>query len=357
MTTTVIGARTHGKRGNFFAVDCRCWAKACALSMNAAVAYLVLARFSGPDNRTTAASRQAIEKYTSISRSRAGRSIEALIKAGLIEQTVAGKRPRYFINPHVGEVENDPEQTHDPEWIWLPNELVTSAAGEPSPVERLRQTQDVMALRLLIDLYHAHNLREDEGVGRAVLWQHFKRVRVGEQGPFVVWGFHDASILISWNDITSPHKRTKLSDDDLAAGTKQSVDLARRLELLERLGLMEWVPWLVEGESPEAELIHPLEGDLGALARDAALTMLTTGQQARAADQRLTLAPVLSHFTRVQLVGVARLRYRPKTSATAAWWADYNGKCTRYREEYSALLGRMQPARNPQQQQQVAVSR
>jgi len=24
---------------------------------------------------------------------------------------------------------------------------------------------------------------------------------------------------------------------------------------------------------------------------------------------------------RVQLVGIARLRYRPKTKATAAWWA------------------------------------
>jgi len=47
--------------------------------------------------------------------------------------------------------------------------------------------------------------------------------------------------------------------------------------------------------------------------------LLTIGQQHGAVDK--WLVPVQAHMERVQLVGIARLRYRPKTKATAAWWA------------------------------------
>ena len=61
--------------GDFFAVDRRTWARACSLGMNAAVAYLVLGRGTARDNRTTAWSVQAVEKYTSISRGRAQQAL------------------------------------------------------------------------------------------------------------------------------------------------------------------------------------------------------------------------------------------------------------------------------------------
>src|SRR4051794_36430469 len=67
-------------RGGFFAIDRRAWAEACAAGMNAAVAYLVLARGTSRDNRTTAWSVQAVEKYTSISRGRAQQALELLAK-------------------------------------------------------------------------------------------------------------------------------------------------------------------------------------------------------------------------------------------------------------------------------------
>ena len=73
-----------GKRGDFFAVDRRAWARACGLGMNAAVAYLVLARFSGPDQRTTKAGTNAVETYTGISRQRAKAAVAALEQNGLI---------------------------------------------------------------------------------------------------------------------------------------------------------------------------------------------------------------------------------------------------------------------------------
>ena len=40
----------------FFAIDRRAWARVCALGLNAAVAYLVVACGTGGDNRTTSLS-------------------------------------------------------------------------------------------------------------------------------------------------------------------------------------------------------------------------------------------------------------------------------------------------------------
>jgi hypothetical protein len=51
------------------------------LGLNPAVAYLVLARGSGADNRTTAWSVNAIEGYTGIGRPRAKKAIDALMTA------------------------------------------------------------------------------------------------------------------------------------------------------------------------------------------------------------------------------------------------------------------------------------
>jgi hypothetical protein len=56
-----------------------------------------------------------------------------------------------------------PRPDTDPDRIWLPNALVTSAAAETSPIELVPQGQDVVTLRLLINLYHAQNLRGDGG--------------------------------------------------------------------------------------------------------------------------------------------------------------------------------------------------
>ena len=42
----------------------------------------------------------------------------------------------------------------------------------------------------------------------------------------------------------------------------------------------------------------------------------------------------------VQLISVARLRYRPHTKLTAAWWAETNTVCDAHIAEYEALLVR-----------------
>lgn len=387
-------------RGHFFAVDHRSWAKVCDLGMNAAVAYLVLARGTGADNRKTAWSRQAIEKYTSVSRSKAAAAIATLIKAGAVRQTRdSSTRPQYSLaswgeqkqaalpqraalttrqqalfdqvkagqQPLRGEqrraddlaykgwlrrdssgafhVADDAVREIEAEWIWLPNELVTGAVGETPPVEMVRQTQDVLTLRLLVDLYRAHDLREGGGVARSVTWQTYERVQVGQRAQFIVWGFRYEKGWVRCTGVAECHYRTELTKQEKAAGENVATLFFRRLEALVDVKLVEWIPHLFEGDMPEAEIIHPyglgasnsLEDRISLVAHVAAQAMLTAGQREWAAEKGLWLAPVPRHIANVQMIGVARLRYRPRTSKTAAWWADLNAKGERLLDRYVAL--------------------
>ena len=89
-------------KGNFFAVDRRAWAAVCGLgSINAAVSYLVLARGTLGDMRTTAWSVKAVETYTGVPRHLAQSAIKRLLEAGLIRQTRTGTKPLYYlVAPH-----------------------------------------------------------------------------------------------------------------------------------------------------------------------------------------------------------------------------------------------------------------
>jgi hypothetical protein len=209
------------KTDGFFAVYRRTWARVCGLGLNRAVAYLVLARGTGKSNRETAWSVQAIETYTGISRGRAQAAVSALVDDGVVRKLRDGTRPKYELVPWQlipgtdprpplssydqsvvdkalqgkkitgwdkrtianavnqgwlvdhgdGKQSVAPRPDTDPDWIWLPNTLVTGAAGETPPIELVRQGQDAMTLRLLVDLYHAQNLRDDGGISRKITWE------------------------------------------------------------------------------------------------------------------------------------------------------------------------------------------
>jgi hypothetical protein len=201
----------------------------------------------------------------------------------------------------------------------------------------MRQTQDVMALRLLVELYHEQHLRADGGLSRRLLLEEHKRHRLGEQGPFVLWGFEPEGVPAA--SLAGPllcHRRDGVDDP--------AVDLWRRIELLEGLGLLEFVPHLVEGPSPDAEILHPygmgqtdsLEDRLGAAASDAAYALLTDTSTNWA--NRYCVAPVLAHIQSVQLVGIARLRYRPRTRMTAAWWGHLHEAAEQHLTVYDEIV-------------------
>jgi hypothetical protein len=378
----------------FFAVDVRTWPRVCGLGLNPAVAYLVLARGTGKSNRETAWSVQAIETHTGISRGRAHKAVSTLIEDGVVRKLRDGTRPRYELVPwHLvpgtdprpvtlseesvlqkvmagkripssengtvkrllakgrliddgdGKYSIAPRPDTDPDWIWLPNELATGAAGEIAPIELVRQVQDVMTLRLLVDLYHAQNLREDGGISRKITWEKYERMKVGQQGSYSVWGFYSANIYVNWVGPAVCHRRDELTDEERKAGKNPAVDFFRRMGQLADLGLIEWVPHLFESDEPDAEIIHAiatsgsgsLEYRIGLAAEAAGLAMLNDQQRTYVDSHVLQLVPVLRHLANVQMIGIARLRYRPHTKVTAAWWNDLHTKGERYLAQYEAL--------------------
>jgi hypothetical protein len=393
----------RSSQGQFFQVDQRIWHYLCDVGMNAAVVYLVFARFSARDNATTKASVNAIEKYTGISRGRAKKTINILIEKGVVRQDAGGTKPKYYLRPAhdiarlnvhsnvtrapmteeeaevyklvqigpsvsgaqrkiarkmvkqgwLAEGGNGYFRTCEHEtkaetpWIWLPNELVSGAAEETPPVELVRQTQDVMTLRLLVDFYHAQNLADDGGVSRNYVRQEYERMKIGEAAHYDVWGFRSQGTKwVTWEGPSSVHYRNELTDEEKSEGHNAGIDFFRRLERLVDLGLIEWMPYLFDGDGGDAEPIHPygigmrgtLEGMLWIAAHNAGHALLQDGQRKRANQENLWLAPVPRHMGNVQMIGIARLRYRAKTKLTAAWWQELQTKGKRYLEKYDEII-------------------
>jgi hypothetical protein len=78
----------------------------------------------------------------------------------------------------------------DPDYIWLPNTIVTGTdKGEDSPIRRLRSAGDIWTLRLFVDLYHAHSLTANGGIDPFIIRQKYERKLIGEQGLFNIWAF------------------------------------------------------------------------------------------------------------------------------------------------------------------------
>ena len=101
MTASIINDENKTSRGDFFQIDSRSWAHVTQLNMNSAVAYLVLARGTGPDNRTTCWSVHSIETYTGISRGRAIHAIKTLLSDGAVKLIRGGTKPKYELLPWV----------------------------------------------------------------------------------------------------------------------------------------------------------------------------------------------------------------------------------------------------------------
>ena len=135
----------------FFAVDRRAWERVYDLGLAAALAYLVMARGTGGDNRTTKWSVSAIEKYTGMRRSRSAAAVADLIESELVREK-GSALPGYYLAPA--------EPDAEPDWIWLSNTITDGAKDETPPVQLLRQTKNPAALRLFIDLHHAQNLAD-----------------------------------------------------------------------------------------------------------------------------------------------------------------------------------------------------
>jgi len=311
----------------FFSVGQKTFIKACDMGMNPACALLAMACGTGKDNATTKWSAEAVANHIGVRWTTAKEAVTSLIDHHLVTPKTENRtRPTYKI-----EKEGDS--------IWLPKALIEGAANEVAPVNRLRQTQDVMTLRLLVELYSAQNLREDGGISTKVMYQEYDRQRAGERGIHVVWDFAYKQEYVSWCGVTKPHRRDKLTADEIAAEKNPGVDFFKRKSLLVSMGLLEWVPYVFDG--PKGEPIHAMhsyglqiERDLFEAANGAGCRMVADSYKHR---RHGFLVPVPAHVEQVQVIGIARLRYRPQTKLTSAWWADHHTTCQNFIDGYDSM--------------------
>lgn len=345
---------TAGTRGNFFAVERPVWELVCKHGMmNPEVAFLVLARFTGGDQQTTHASTNAIEKYTGVSRSRAREAIGALETLGVTTPPKGPQgRPTRQIKRASGiHLSPSAKCKRDADWIWLPNAFVDGAAGEIAPLELARQTGDPKVLQLLVDLYHQQNLAENGGVHWRRIRYVFEKSFIARRGALSVWAFSPKCKEV-WPN--TPFVQKHMTGDQDAGG--KDTGLAHfwgRWDAIVTLGLIEEVPHLIDSDTNEGEIIHPFavdngepfERELAAVAQRAAVALLTDVEveQARSRLGRsVLLAPVPAHLGNVALVGIARLRYRPRTAATAAWLDQWHERCAKHRVMYERILNTQQ---------------
>ena len=235
-----------------------------------------------------------------------------------------------------------------PCWIWLPNSIVTGVANETPPLERVRQTQDPLTLRLFLELYAEGHPRADGGVRHSLIRSEFERKQIGQSGPLVVWGSRDLERKwVTWDGAALCHR--------VPASKDPGDDFFRRFNQLTDTGLIEWMPHLMDGSGPEAEIIHPyglgasdsIEDRLGLAAHHAGIAKLTREQATWASTNGYWLAPVPRHIGNVAVIGVARLRYRPQTAATGAWWRNLLEQAETHLAVYQGLQHQLEGSTGP----------
>lgn len=295
----------------FFAVGLEEWRAACGLGLPAACSFLVLACGTGRDNSTTAWAANAVQTYAGISWTRAKPAIEQLVGAGLIQRVSKTKKPRYKLK--IGA-----------ERIWLPKSIIMPVAGEMPALHRVRQAQDVMLLRLFVELYYAQNLAADGGLSRQVYYQAFEKTVFAESGEFVFLGFDVGSEFVSWRtDVTTVH-RVDVSEAEKKEGKNPGHVFFKRIQTLIEMGLLEYSVCIFESSSEEAEILFPVQGSM-----DWEREMLEAGQglaERLLLDWQIDrcphkyLVPVFRHQEQAQAFGIYRLLHRPHTALTAAWW-------------------------------------
>ena len=372
----------HSKSAQgFFAIDLGAFRCAATGGLNPAVAYLIMARGTNRDNRITQWSVNSIEQRTNISRPNASKAVKFLLERGIWKRTRGGKHPVYESVPGdqipdgpftseqnvvLGQIRSgaplldiatakmlvarglaiELQQTNshrsfeldesaiaelvERKAVWLPNALIDGAADEVAPVELIRETRNLFALQMIIELYAIQFLPHFGGAPHEMLKVQFERKAIGEQGPFTVWGFRPKDTLVDWDIAKHFMCGFKQERPDGKLRDAGWNEVQRALGLLTELGLVEKVGMLMDGRDANAEIIHPYgvqggeapERDLAAVARKAAKSMLPESHQNWAEDEGYSnyMVPVRKHIRGVTMIEIFRLKYRPHTKATAAWY-------------------------------------
>lgn len=241
------------------------------------------------------------------------------------------------------------------DWIWLPNTIIDGVDTETPPIERVRQTHSIPTMRLYVDLYHAQALSSDGGVNWRVLRESFNRKKIGEYANFDVYAFwpEDRSQYFCWKSTDFVATFTKWAEDHFGNPIRHKepgvAHMFDAIDTLVELGLISFIPHAITADTSEGTVIHPMardgqgeeaERDVAKAAHAAASVMLGLHKGDEGYAPQVMLLPVQRHIRHVAVVGLARLRHRANTSATAAWfdrmdeWRDH---AERYRAHEEAI--------------------
>lgn len=311
-------------KGNFFAIGAKEFAQACELGIRPAVALLVMARGTLKDNATTSWSAQSVFNYTGMAWRRAQSAIELLIEEGLVEQLKEGKKPRYKLKK--------PQEVED--FIWLPNELVDGAGNETPPIRRLRERDELELLQKFIELYSIHDLTADGGLPRSLVRVSFERTTIAPHKPFVIYGFKQKEITASSVGLLRDYGNAVDEEDNRGAWVI--------LKPLWDMGLIERVNYMVESSDHESEFLYQLnEETTEAMSFFAGMLNATGGDGfARKIENFWPLVGLaIKDLKKATLVGIFRLRYRPKTAKTTVWYASEREQTEKFVNGINKLCG------------------
>jgi hypothetical protein len=282
------------------------------LGMNECCLYLIYCCGTGKSNVTTRWSVTALEKYTSISRRRGHKAALLLSECGYVTKTKGGQHP-------IHEIERD----KDEESIWLPKSFVMGVGDEDSPLERIRQTDDHLVLRLCVDLYWRCDIANDGGVDQNLGCVLYDKKPLTTYKQFNVIGFNAAGKQMTPCDLHSPHR------DDSSGNEYQP--FWDRLQTLENLGLIYECPTLFDshGGEPICPLINPFTELPITEINDLASQVLPNWFDVHKSVHEFTPL-VLKHYQGVVMRGVYILRYRQQTAKTASGYAATMERIAKY---------------------------
>lgn len=301
------GMRVAKKEG-FFCVSPEHVSQLTETGVEAFCAYLVLSCGTTGNNSTTSWSAQAVSVYCGCRWTTAKAAVEQLLELGIIEkdqERSTPKSPKYRILGNSTTME---------ERIWLPKTLVEGTRKEaPYPLQALREADDPLLIRLLMDLYASHDLIGAGGVDPSKLCGKYKAEVIGESGPNKAWAFSYENDSI-WSPLSEIHKGNKHDKVHPVWG---------RLRLLQSLGFVN--PALVlmnkEGGDPMLCIGETTEEQRARNLLQARAYELCTERSVIKSNHSIVL-PVPAHIKEPVLFGVFRLVFRPQTKATAVWWAQ-----------------------------------
>ncbi|GEO01850.1 hypothetical protein NSE01_36820 [Novosphingobium sediminis] len=419
-TDDAVGAKSRKpkQRGQFFIVDVPTFVAVCELGdVDAAAAYLILAAGTGPDNRTTTWSREAINQRTGLNWRKADTAIAKLVQGGFAQWlTPSGApRPRLALplletrqplpprlmklaerianGDDLKSAQDLRDATlggelgwfgqNDGRWFlrserpmvkaYLPKSLAGDETGKAmagrSTIDNVRKARDPMALQLLVELYAKQDLAEHGGVDRQALRTKFKSVKAYATGKYQIWRFEQSRQIVSLHEGLYLHER-QLTKADIEMGLNRAQDLFERVRILEDAGALEWVYYLAEDDSDTSTHIYPvavvrhgkivlneLESIVGSFATRAASALYANDAIARKWEDEMPgsfILPAERMLREAALVGVPRLRHRAKTSNAGRWRADLEQVAAETIAEFEAVIAERMPSLLADPEQRLA---